>query len=450
MKHHINKVIFSVLLFSAPLLFSQETLELTLEESVALAKSQNLGVQAQAKTLSSTKRTADGSWSRLLPSITGSYGLNTASRFIGEADPLPPGATSPYDNWNYTGSLNLSLPLNANVIQRIDNDKLGYEIGTFDYDILVSQLVRNTQNGYFNIIAQKLNLGILEKNLQASIDRYEQTKVNYQNGLSSELQMLQAQVNSELLKPQLATAQTTYENNLLTFKTNLQIPVDTVLVLTDSIDRPFVHFDVDVLTEKYLPRSLSLHKIDTQIKTLRNTKAILFEQSYTPSLNLSAGLNPDSLDPENLDLGSSYSFGLGFTMPLDPLIPYSQQNIQWKNADDSLKSLEIQRQQTKDNLTTQLANVIMRMETAITNVETSNFRLSVAERSYQLTNEAYLNGLQELLDVQDAQNSFLSTGQDALQQKYIYLQTLTELEDILNTPITDLLNDKTTLSTKSN
>ncbi len=406
-------------------------LKLSLEKSLEIALEKNLGVRAEAELLKSKKRSSNNSWNLFFPSVSTSFGLSYTKP--GTEPTLAPGISR--EPWTYSYGVTGSLPLNFALYPQVKNLKLAYLNGTLSYDDVVLKLRQTLTTSYNTLLSQRANLELLRLNLKASFDRYNQSKLNFKNGLASELTMLQAQVNYELLRPQLADAETLYANNILLFKNSLQIPLVQEIELTDDLSITPYKFDPRELISTFLVNNISLQQSDINIRTLKGNRLALIGRNYTPSFTFSAGYNMNSPNTSSSTTWSNTgSFSLGISMPLDPLIPFSAKNVDLMNMENTIKNAQINRENLYDSLVTQVVNIIMRMETALTNVQVAELQVSVAEKSYELTNQAYLNGLQELLDVQDSQNQYLQTAQNRLTQNLNYLNTLAELETILNTP----------------
>ncbi|HCC37978.1 MAG TPA: TolC family protein, partial [Treponema sp.] len=60
--------------------------------------------------------------------------------------------------------------------------------------------------------------------------------------------------------------------------------------------------------------------------------------------------------------------------------------------------------------------------------------VSLAERSYRLTEEAYRAGLQDLLQVQNAEQSLRQARVSMLEQQFNYLNGLIDLEYSIGVP----------------
>ncbi len=416
-----------------------QTIDLTAEKAVALALENNLSLRSESLNTGIKERIKDKAWNAFLPDISAGGGLNYSQHLL--SDPQPMFDSNPYYNkkWSVSASLSAALQLNAGVGTGIRQYKIDYEAGMLSYEDARKKISRDVRKQYFNLITMAANLELKELDISLAQKRYEQARENYNNGLISELEMLQSQVSMENNKPEYNSLQTQYKNALMNFKLILGIPGSTELKMDEGMDDMVMYvLNADELISTYLANRMDVQKINKQIESLKNTRTLQSQSKKTPWLALSAGWGtnvPDGLKGDNWDRdvwNDSATLGISLTIPLDGYIPGSSTDVDLKNMDDQIRQLELQRQQVFDYAEIEIRNLVMALQNSIDTIETYTLNVELARKSFNLTTEAYNLGTRELLDVETAQSALLSASQTVLYEKINYITRLLDLEYAVN------------------
>ena len=89
----------------------------------------------------------------------------------------------------------------------------------------------------------------------------------------------------------------------------------------------------------------------------------------------------------------------------------------------------------------EITNLVNKLNTSRKTIEANTSSVGLAQRNYELTEEAYNVGTRELLDVESRQQDYLQAVQQLLLAKYEYIAGLLDLEYALNTPMSEYLNN---------
>ncbi len=450
---------FILLLGVSNLGLAQEALSLTVQDAVELALEKNLSLQSEYIALGTREREHKAAWNDLIPSLSASGNLQRSSTAFSGDPPIIPGipgitpdqSALPYNGkWSVGLALNSSLLLNIAVGTAIKQTKIDYEAGLLSYDEAQKKLSRDVRKTYYSLVAIKADLEIKAFNIELAESRYNQARINYNNGLFSELQMLQAQVFAENSKPTYNNQYTQYQGALMNFKLLLGIPSSTVIELsTPLVDVTFFEADPESLIERYSTGRLDILKINKAIESLENTKKLQAQGGRTPSLNLSLGWGTNVQDGFNSDQWQDgtwvdqVTLGIGLSVPLDSWIPFSNMDIALKGLQDEIDKLEFQRQLAHDAAEIEIKNLILSLENSMNTLKAYSFNVTLAQRTYDLTNVEYRDGNREVLDLEEAQLDLLRAQQNILYERYNYITTLLDLEFALNAGnIADILSEK--------
>ena len=414
-----------------------ETLTLTVDRAAELAVANNLNLQVNAITTGTKERDRDSAWNVFIPSINGSLDLGHSRTLL--SDPEPNIFYSYEPEWNLTAGLSLNLPLNIAASTGIRQTIIDYETSLLNYEGAAKQLNRDVRKLFYNLLATEANIELKKFNIEVADKRYLQARENYSNGLISELEMLQAQVSAANEKPALNSLQTQYKNSMMSFKMLLGLPLSDTVELSGNLnDLIYYKLETDELIDSYTAGRLDIQQINKQIESLENTRELQNQYNRTPTLSLYStwGTSVDApFEGDNWSEGAwadNLSMGVQLAIPLDGYIPNSSADVDLKTMEDSIKALRIQKEALYDAAAMEITNLVMTLKNSMNTIETYALNEDLAEKSFILTSEAYDLGTRELLDVETAQESYLSASLNILREKIIYITNLLDLQYAIN------------------
>jgi outer membrane protein TolC len=357
---------------------------------------------------------------------------------------------SPYSydvsRWHIAGSIQASLNINFAMFEAMRRLQMDYEGGLLTYEKARAQLERDVRKSYYQMLLLQENIALLRESYEAAEQRVGMARANYLAGLVPELNLLQAQVSVENMKPAIDQAENGLKLAMAQFAMHLGLDYAAQFELIPAGE----NFDFIPLDAAELIRQASVNKPEIQelrqsILVLESARKATKEQTYTPTLSLSWNLisaftqNPWKDSWFNSDFwNQSGSLTLALSFQLHSLLPWAAgvQNI--KNMDDNIRSLTIGLAQTIRGTELEVYNTLLSLERIRTTAEAQGYTIDLAERSYRLTEEAYRAGLTELLEVQNAELELRKARIGGLEQNFNYIQGLIDLEYSLGVPFGSL------------
>ena len=410
---------------------------LTVEQSVILAVENNLSLQSTAIDVRTKKRARDTAWNVFIPGISASTDLGQNRTLLSDPETSTGAFTDP--TWELNAGISLDLPLNLAAGTGIKQTLIDYEAGRLDYEDAEKQLERDVRKQFYSLIASKANIELKKVNIRIAVKRYEQARENYSNGLISELEMLQTQVAAENKKPELNGLETRFKNGLMSFKMLLGIPLSDEIRLEGSLENlRFFRLNAEELIGNYSAGRMDIQQINKQIESLENTRRVQKQYNQTPTLSLYSRwgtLVYDPFDNPSWESGSwadNFKIGLLLSLPLDGFIPRSSTDVALKDLKDSLEKLNLQKKQISEAAAMEISNLVMNLENSRLSLETYALNVDLAEKSFNLTSEAYYLGTRELLDVESAQEELMIASQNVLIEKINYITNLLDLQYAIN------------------
>ena len=205
--------------------YSESVLDITLEEAVEMALSESSQIKTARIDSNLKTRAYDTRWNVFIPSVTftgsgirSSTVTDYTSMFSSLLPSLLPSpAPTESDHWALSATLSASLNLNIALIEGIKASRNNLHLGYITLKQAEKQVERDVKKLFYSILLMQDNLSLQKELLENSKNRYEQAKINYQQGRVPELTVLQTQVTYENMKPSVMELEHTVRQQLRSF-----------------------------------------------------------------------------------------------------------------------------------------------------------------------------------------------------------------------------------------
>ncbi|MDR2490340.1 MAG: TolC family protein [Spirochaetaceae bacterium] len=432
---------------------------ITLEEAVRLGIENNLSLESSRISMQTKKRTSDLAWNQFLPAV--GFSGSVSSNFIpAESSTLSWSTMPPSQIDIKTNSLALGVQgqiawqgLNIALFEGLRKLKLDYQSGLVTYDKARIQLERDIRKAYYNILLVQEQIELLRQSYNNAQRQEDSARANYRGGLAPELYVMQAQVQRENLRPQMDQAETGLRLSKASFAMNLGIPFEDDFDLEPvNLSTEFIPPDVQEMIRQAANNKPDITELKSQLIAMQSARTALKFQLWTPSINLSFGLNTGSTftkvqaggaateswsDPTLRD-----SFSLQLMWTLNNVLPFTTQGTNLVDLDANIRTMNIGLAQAVRGSEIEIYNTMASLEQARVSAEAGRYTVELADRSYRLTTEAYQAGLQTLLEVQNAELQLRQARIGLLQQQVNFLSGLIDLEYAIGAPFGTLLEKR--------
>ena len=431
-------------------------------DAVERALKNNLNLESIRVTTGTKERASKYSWNQFIPSVTigGSLILDNEKSKITGMQPvdistipgigagMPPNTlygVHPYSfdspQWHIAGSIQASLNISIAMFENMNRLKLDYQGGLISYEKAKLQLERDVRKAYNNMLLLRENITLLKENFEAANRRLAMARANYNAGLVPELTYLQARVAVENMKPMIDQAENGFHLSMASFAMFLGLPYDTTFELIPIEEETvFIPLNVSEMITKAARSKPDIQELRQSIMMLQSARKT---QVFTllPVLTLSWGTTPVFTgDPWKDKWGDkdmwrkSGSLTIALGLRLHSLIPFSQDFQGIKNMDDQIKTANTGLSQMIQLTEIEIYNTVLSLDKTRISAEVQAQTISLAERSYRLTEDAYRAGLQDLLQVQNAELELKQAKVSMLEQQFNYLNGLIDLEYSIGVP----------------
>lgn len=456
---------FSACLFATGLIFAQEIpvekpvagnnaeneniMVLTIDDAINYAAEHSLTLKTSALDLELAKWKSDTSWNTFLPSVsvTGVMSRsNEVSNMVGsimDAMGLPNTQGDPTESqhWTAMGNLSVQFSFNAAMLLTMKSVKESYEGGKITYEQAVRSNEDSIRKLFYALLLQQESLKLQKDSLENARQRMAQASVNYQNGYVPQIQYLQSQVSYENMVPSVEKAELSMRQSLDTFSFLIGLPVGTKIELKGEINPVYVEVDVEDLIEKAKENNLSIKSVKQSLATVKLSKTALDLSTYTPSLAISWGAQPVITNAFDKDWGNkdnwsdngSLSFSLVWN--LTNMLPWSSSRSTVKELSSSIEKIELSLQTLERNTELEVRKAVDNLNQCRRSIEISERNIGLAQKSYDMTWLAYKNGTSEYLNLVEAQTQLNQAKLGLISEKYNYMNSLMELETLINSSI---------------
>jgi outer membrane protein TolC len=419
----------------------KEELTVDVEKAVGLAREYNLSLKSSQLGLVKKRRALSTVWNSFLPTLQVSTTLNRMNEAPTSFD-FTTFSAYELSRWNQSFGVDANLYLNLALFDGITATRLNYESGLVDYEQARKQLERDVRKNFYNLLLMQQNRDLFVQQIAAAKDRYDQARINYQNGLVPELTMLSARVAWENLKPTLESMDLSYDQALSGFKMTLGLSQDTELHLDGEISADPIALEADPLIDQYLTGRLDIKSLLYNLKNLDVQRRATISQAFTPGLTVGWSYDPTMNDPFGGDYFNSDSwnqqsgmFRITVAMNLEGFLPGSKTKVELAGIEDDKRSLRLSLMQAIEGAEMEIDSLVKQLNHSKNSMDSLKLNIELADQAYRMAEEAYRAGSRELLEVQNAEIELNNAKYELLKEKYNYVTGLLDLEYALNTTL---------------
>lgn len=376
---------------------------LSVDDAVELARKNNISIQRNQITLDAALRNKNHSWNSVSPTLS-----------VGATSSVPVDALTGGDqDSNYTASFGISatasFSLSANLYTQIKSAKLAYDQQEITFDDAVRQIELSVRQSYYGLIYEKENIKLQEENLRIAKQQYESNLAKYNAGRLSEVDALSAEVNYKSKIPTVESSRTTYQNDMDSFKQVLGLMLFDDVTLTGSLD-DYLYLD-EISVDLKNVKSAELDLLKSKVESAKNSVLDKRFSAFSPSLNASLSWRDASwyvgYDGDAPDATKSANLTLSATIPLDGVFPWSSRNDAVDSAKDSVKDYELQFDDKLKDVKRSVDASVRSIKQSQEAIRYKQSNVDLAQKTYDMTSEAYNRGTKDLLTLQNANSTLL-------------------------------------------
>ncbi|MDR2782431.1 MAG: TolC family protein [Treponema sp.] len=405
-----------------------DDIHITLEEAQERAGQQSISLQKSALDLESAAYSASHLWSEFFPSISANAGVSYGSNLFSNS-----GFTLEKNNSSYSASAGVSLSLNAGLPSSMRIITLAYQSQLLSYEDTKRQIGIQIAKAFYNLLAEKQNIALLEEKLVLARKQREKSAVAFKNGLVSERSDMQTQLAVENARLDVSRAAVLYESRLRDFLTLLGMDAASGQVTLDgAIKSEEASFDAEALIRDALPQRPDIVKQRQTIERLELTKQQKVLSSKAPSVSGSIQWRGGPGSASQRQFSDSITGSLSIAIPIDPWIPGAKSNQTLRNAETDIEKARLDLVNIENTAKNEIRNLCANARNLWGTIEIARMQVNIAERAYRLTERAFQQGAVEVLTLEDSRNALTAAHQQLLSAELAYKLGLLDLEAAVN------------------
>lgn len=318
---------------------------------------------------------------------------------------------------------------NSAVFRGIGASQIYLDLSTEEYKRITASTILNVKKAFYGVLLLKQVLQITNESYINAQDNLRNVNALYSQGLVSEFDALQAEVNVENIKPVVQQMENNLKSAIDGLKIVLGIPQNEEIDVEGELI--YTREPIPEEEESILIAQQNNHSIKSlQIKMEVDDAFIDLDRSeYWPSVYAFGNYTyAGASDKWNFQNYSSAMVGVTLSMNLF-------MGHQTKNRVEqrliSLKQTEQQIFQYKDAITIEVKSKINELKRVEQILEAQERNVVVAEKAYKIAVARYNEGTGSQLEVQNAEIALKQAKMNRLQSVYDYLIARSSLDELL-------------------
>lgn len=294
-----------------------------------------------------------------------------------------------------------------------------------------SRTVKNTKVAFFSAILAKESIELVQSSLDNAQKRYDEISIMFNEGLISEYEQLRASVQVSNLKTELANVETNYINAKNNLKLVIGIENNEDIEIQDSFEKYLKNDKLPNLDESYaelLTTNNDLKSLEYQVE-VQDAFIDLGKADYMPRLSLFANYVYQG-QSDDFDFFTVDQSDVGIRLSMN-LFNGFQTNTKVEKAQINKQIAITQKLLLTQSLRNNIENVILRMETANKQIESTQANMKQAQRAYEISKIRFNEGVGSQLEMNDADLALRQASINYLNASYNFLSAQSEYENLI-------------------
>ncbi len=413
-------------------------LQLTLDEAIRIALDDNPTIQVADMEIERYDYVIASTKGSRLPqlSLDSRYNYNIVAQQMSKTLQFAADGTH-----SVSATANLTLPLYAPGIQRtLQLNRTQMEVAVESARGSKIAMIAEVKKAFYNILLAEQSLEVLEESSAISKKSVDDTQVMYDNGLTSEYDLLTAQVQYSNLQPTIVQTRNSVEVAKLLLKMYLSLPEETSIELSGSLDdmRDSVFNGTDSYSTD-ISQNSDIITLELQSKLLAD-QLKLTNSSRLPTLaaygNIAyAGSEVAAIDMTTMTSNGTEYFGqtpvnVGISLSI-PIFSGLTNVNNAKQIKNQMKQLELQKSYAEQAKIVEAKSSISSLFTAREKMFSEEATMAQATKAYNISKTRYDAGVGTMLELNSAQLSQTQASLNYSQAIYDYLSAKADYDQII-------------------
>ena len=436
---------------------SESPLEITLEQAVEIALSENVAVKVADMEIKRNEYARKGTYAALIPQIdlTGSY-QRTIKRQVMYMDididmPEIPGMGNmpSMDEGMEVGRLNtlafgvsVAMPIiNAQLWKSVQMSKQGIELAIEKARSSKLETITQVKQAYFSTLLAKEAFNVYKQVYENALSNYNETENKVKVQKASEMDLLRAKTTVANAIPNVYNAESNIALSLWQLKAVMGVELDLNIDVTGHLDdySEQMFRDIHENDDMNLSQNSTMKQLEIQSEQLAQMVK-LKKFAYIPTLGVGFNFSYNTMAndvPANQFRWTPYSYvGVSLTVPI---CSGGKRLQDVRIAKNQHAQLQYQISDTERKLKIAVQSHLNKMETNMKSYYAAKDAVEMAQKSYNIVCKSYEVGRSTLLDLNDAQLALTQAQLGQYQAIYNFVSAKADLEQVIGAEVASKL-----------
>ena len=291
-----------------------------------------------------------------------------------------------------------------------------------------AELTLQVRTAYLNAVLAESLQEIAVESRRVADDHLRQVQLFYEAGTTSEFELLRARVDRENREPAVVQAVNAAELAVLELKRLVNIPADQPLLLTTELEPDTVEVNEAELARLVGQRPVL--RAAREAVAMREGAVRIYRGQLLPSVRLLGNLGfqafPENMAPPGFDQWRE-DWSVSVAVSWNPFDGFRTRGLIGE-AQAQLRQAHVEEAQLREGLEMELAAAMAAYRRSRAQIRVTEETVSLAERTLQLADVRFANGLSTQLEVSDAALLLDQARVNHVQALHGYTKALAQLE----------------------
>lgn len=291
-----------------------------------------------------------------------------------------------------------------------------------------SDLTLQVRTAYLNAMLAERFFEIAVDSRDVADDHLQQVEAFYEAGTTSEFELLRARVDRENREPAVVQAANAVELARLELKRLVNLPTDAPLILTTELNPDAV--EVNETELRRLVSQRPVLKAAREAVSMREGAIRIYRGQFLPSVRLLGNMGfqafPDNMAPPGFSQWRE-DWSVSVAVSWTPFDGFRTRGLVGE-AQAQLRQAHVEEAQLIEGLEIQLAGALAEYRRSRAQLLVTEGTVSLAERTLELADVRFANGLSTQLEVSDAALLLDQARVNHVQAQHDYTKALALLE----------------------
>ncbi|MFI3314171.1 MAG: TolC family protein [Rikenellaceae bacterium] len=434
----MRKIIISAVAFLACFSSQAQQLQLTIDDAVRIALDDNPTIQVANMEIERFDYVLAETKGMYLPSLSidGTYNYAIVAQQMSKSMQIAADGTS-----TISAALNLTVPLYAPAIARtltLNKTQMAAAVESARGSKI--SLTSEVKKAFYNILLAEQSLRVLEESSAISKKSVDDTQTMFDNGLTSEYDLLTAQVQYSNLQPTIVQTRNSVGIAKLLLKMYLSLPEETEILLEGSLDNMrdvVLGYTNDLSTD--VSQNSDLLTLDIQSQLLSDQLS-LTKASLLPTLAAygsatyygteSAIIDYSTFSANGTEFYSQVPVNVGLSLSI-PIFSGLTNINKTRSLKNQMAQLDVQKEYAQQSKVVELKSAISNLLTAREKMFAEEATVSQATKAYNISKTRYDAGIGTMLELNSSQLAQTQSELNYSQAIYDYLSAKCDYDKII-------------------